>query len=35
VGELKAALIFFNSAARTALEDQLTLNGLNSLGGAQ
>lgn len=35
VGELKAALIFFNPAARTALEDQLTLNGLNSLGGVQ
>ena len=32
VGELKAALVFFNPAARAALEDQLTLNGLNSLG---
>lgn len=32
VGELKAAMVFFNPAARAALEDQLTLNGLNSLG---
>lgn len=32
VGELKAALVFFNPNARAALEDQLTLNGLNSLG---
>lgn len=35
VGGLKAALVFFNPAARAALEDQLTLNGLNSLSGAQ
>ena len=35
VGELKAAIVFFNANARTALEAQLTLNGLNSLGGVQ
>lgn len=35
VGELKAAIVFFNPTARAALEAQLTLNGLNSLGGVQ
>lgn len=35
VGELKAVLVFFNPAARAALEDQLTLSGLNSLGDVQ
>lgn len=33
VGELKAALVFFNPAARTALEGQLDLRMLNVLGG--
>lgn len=35
VGELKAALVFLNPNARSALEAQLTLSGLNSLGGVQ
>lgn len=34
VGELKAALVFLNVDARTALEAKLTLGGLNSLGAA-
>ena len=33
VGELKAVLVFFNPAARAALEGQLGLRWLNSLGG--
>ena len=34
VGEVKAAIIFFQPAARAALDAQLTPNGLNSLGAA-
>ena len=33
VGELKAAIVFFTSAARAALDGQLTGQGLNALGG--
>ncbi len=35
VGELKAAIVFFNPTARAALDAQLTVHGLNALGGVQ